>query len=143
MCAPQICLSLFSFRPIASKQLISLTTIVTFTWLGGAEVTHPLLVQEVPGTITCSGKAFYVWLFLGFFVFFNGTKTHYMWQHLFCTVNLFVFQDFCDRLSKYKDTGLESLRITITWDFCYTIIFMKYFDDLNSHTVTIIYEISW
>jgi len=47
-CGQQIWLCLFTFRPIASKHpkaLKSLTKIVTLSWLGGAEVTHPLWVQ--------------------------------------------------------------------------------------------------
>jgi len=64
MSGPQIWLCLFTFRPIASKQLNGLTTINTFSWLGGAVVTHPLWVQEVPGSIPGSGKGFYVWFFV-------------------------------------------------------------------------------
>jgi len=63
MCGPQIRLCLFTFRPIASKQLNSLTTIDILSWLGGAVVTHPLWVQDVPGSIPGSGKGFYVRLF--------------------------------------------------------------------------------
>ena len=48
MSGPQIRLCLFTFRPIASKQLNSLLTTDTLRLLGGAVVTHPLLVQEVP-----------------------------------------------------------------------------------------------
>jgi len=50
MCGLQIRLCLFTFRPIASKHLNSLTTIVTFSWLGGAVVMHPLWLREVPGS---------------------------------------------------------------------------------------------
>jgi len=57
MCGLQIRLCLFTFRPIASKQLSSLTTIDT---LSGGVVTHPFRVQEVPGSIPGSGKGFYV-----------------------------------------------------------------------------------
>jgi len=64
MSDPQIWLCLFTFRPIASKQLNGLTTIDTLSWLGGAVVTHPLWVQEVPGSIPGSGKGFYVWFFV-------------------------------------------------------------------------------
>jgi len=39
MSGPQIWLCLFTFRPIASKQLNGLTTIDTVRWLGGAVVT--------------------------------------------------------------------------------------------------------
>ena len=38
MCGPQIRLCLFTFRPIASKQLNILTTINSPSWLGGAVV---------------------------------------------------------------------------------------------------------
>jgi len=63
MSGPQIWLCLFTFRPIASKQLIGLTTIDILSWLGGAVVTHSLWVQEVPGSIPVSGKGFYVSFF--------------------------------------------------------------------------------
>jgi len=58
MSGPQIRLCLFTFRPIAPKQLNSFLTIDTLSWLGGAMVTHPLCVQEVPGLIPGSGKGF-------------------------------------------------------------------------------------
>jgi len=64
MCGPQIWLCLFTFRPIASKQLKSLTTIDILSWLGGAVVTHPPWVQEVPGSIPISGRGFYVRFFV-------------------------------------------------------------------------------
>ena len=47
MSGPQIWLCLFTFRPIASKQLNGLTTIDSLSRLGGAVVTHPLWVLEV------------------------------------------------------------------------------------------------
>ena len=56
----QIRLCLFRFRPIVSKQLNSLHTIVTLSWHGGAMVKHPLWIREVPGLIPGSGKGFYV-----------------------------------------------------------------------------------
>jgi len=64
MSGPQIWLCLFTFRPIASKQLNGMTTIDILSWLGGAVVTHPLWVQEVPGSIPGSGKGFYVLYFV-------------------------------------------------------------------------------
>jgi len=79
MCGPQILLCLFTLRPIASKQLNSLTTINTLSWLGGAEVTHPLWVWEVQGSIPGSGKGFYV-LFFVLFSFF-GQKIHNLSQN--------------------------------------------------------------
>jgi len=60
---PQIWLCLFTFRPIASKQLNGLTTIENVSWLGGLVVTHPLWVQAVLGSIPGSGKGFYVSFF--------------------------------------------------------------------------------
>ena len=53
----QIRLCLFTFRPIASKQLNSFLTIDTLSRLGSA-VQHPLWVQEVPSSIPGSGKGF-------------------------------------------------------------------------------------
>jgi len=58
MYGPQRRRCLFTFRPIASKQLNSLPTIDTLSSLGGAVVTHPLLEQEIPGSIPVSGKGF-------------------------------------------------------------------------------------
>ena len=58
MCGPQIRLCLFTFRPIVSKQLNSLTTIDSLSGLGGAVVTHPRWVQELPGSILGSGTCF-------------------------------------------------------------------------------------
>jgi len=45
----QIWLCLFTFRPIASKQLNGLNTIDALSWLGGAVVTHPPLEARGPG----------------------------------------------------------------------------------------------
>ena len=58
MSGPQNRLCSFTFRPIALEQLNSLTTLDTRSWLGGAGVTHPLWVQEVPVSIPVSGKGF-------------------------------------------------------------------------------------
>ena len=60
MSGPQIRLCLFTFRPNASKQFNSLTTIDTLSRFGGAVVTHPFWVLEVPGSIPGYGKGFYV-----------------------------------------------------------------------------------
>ena len=57
----QISLCLLTFRPIASKQLNRLTTLVTLSLLDGAEVTaltHPLWVREVPGSIPGPARIF-------------------------------------------------------------------------------------
>ena len=45
MYGPQIRHYLFTFQPIALKQLNSLITMVTLSRLGGAEVTHSLWVR--------------------------------------------------------------------------------------------------
>jgi len=76
-------------RPYASKQLNSLTTINTLSWLGGAVLTHPFWVQDFPGSIPCSGKGFYVWfsvlLLLCFYFLSKNTK----FCKSFCNGNLF------------------------------------------------------
>ena len=94
MSGPQIRLCLFTFRPIASKQLNSLTTIDTLSWLSGAVVTDLLWVQEVPGSIPGSGKGFYVWCFsLVVFVFLVFVPKHIICHkkkcNFFCNANLF------------------------------------------------------
>jgi len=92
MCGSQNRLCLFTFRPIASKQLNILTTIDDFSWLGGAVVTNPLRVQEVPRSIPGSGKGFYVWIFcFVVVVFLLFVQTHIICYKIcdsFCTVNL-------------------------------------------------------
>jgi len=83
MCGSQIRLCLFTFRHIASKQLNSLTSILTLNWLCGAEITHPLWVQEVPGSIPGSCSGFYVWFCFVVVVFLIFCKkTHYLSQNV-------------------------------------------------------------
>jgi len=72
MSGPQIWLCLFTFRPIASIQLNGLTIIDILSWLGGAVVTHPHWVQEVPGSNPGSGRVF-------------------MFDFLFCCCCVFTF----------------------------------------------------
>jgi len=60
MSGPQIRLCLSTFRSFTPKQLNSLTTIYTLSCLGGAVVTHPVWVRDVPGSIPHYGKGFYV-----------------------------------------------------------------------------------
>jgi len=102
---PQIWLCLFTFRPIASKQLNSLTTIDTLSWLSGAVVTHLLWVQEVPGSIPGSGKGFYVWFFvlllLCFYFFVKNTYLSQKFAIPFTILIYLVFLRYCkiyDRL---------------------------------------------
>jgi len=81
MCGPQIRHCLFTFRPIALKQLNSLTTIDILSWLGGAVITHPLWVQGVTGSMPGSGKGFLMFDF--FFTFCP--------KHIIChTILLFL-----------------------------------------------------
>jgi len=91
ICGPQIRLCSFTFRHMASKQLNSLTTIITLSWLVGAVLTHPLWVQEVPGSIP--GKGFYVWIFvfllLSFYLFAPKHIICQTFCNSFCNVNLF------------------------------------------------------
>ena len=76
MCGQQIRLCLFTVRPIASKQLNSLTTSNILSWLGSAVVTHPLWVQDVPGSIPGSGKDFYVLFFVLLLLCFSFCPKH-------------------------------------------------------------------
>ena len=113
MCGPQIWLCLFTFRPIASKQLNSLTTIDTLSWLGGAVVTHPLWVQELPGSIPGSGKGFNVW----FFCFVVDVFLLFVQKHIICykicnsfrNINLLsilnILQDF---LTDFKGIKIQT-----------------------------------
>jgi len=93
LCCPQIRLCLFTLRPIASKQLNSLTTIDILSWFGGAVVTHPLWMQLFPGSIPGSGKRFYVWFFVVllwvFYLLSKNTLFVTKCCHSFCNVNLF------------------------------------------------------
>jgi len=60
-------LCLFMFWLIALKPSNSLTSIDTFSCLSGLEVMHQNGVQEVPSSITGTGKLFYVCIFVLFF----------------------------------------------------------------------------
>jgi len=108
-CGPQIRLCLFTFSPIASKQLNNLTTIVTCSRLGCAEVTHPVWVREVPGSIPGSGKDFHVYFFcfvvvMFLFYFCPKKTTHNLSQNVaisFAMVIYLVYLTYCkicDRL---------------------------------------------
>jgi len=70
-------------------------TIDTVSWLGGVVVTHPLWVQEVPGSIPGSGKGFYVSFFfelllLCFYFFVKNTLFVTKVCNFFYNVNLFT-----------------------------------------------------
>jgi len=81
MCGPQIQLCLFTFRHIASKQFESLTKINILSLLGGAVLTHPLWVREVPGSI--------VLLLFCFYILSKTTLIVTKFCNSFCNVNLF------------------------------------------------------
>ena len=93
MSGPQIWLCLFTVRSIAPKQLNGLTTIDTLSWLGGAVVTHPPWVQEVPGSFPGSRTGLYVWFVVLFLLcFYFLVKKHIICHkscNSFCNVNLF------------------------------------------------------
>jgi len=92
MSGPQIWLCLFTFRPIASIKLNGLTTIDTLSWLGGAVVTHPLWVQEDPGSIPSSSKGFYVWFFVSLLLcFYFFVKTHYLSQKFAMPFTILIY----------------------------------------------------
>ena len=115
MCGPQIQLCLFTFRPIVSKQLNSLTTIETLSCLAGAVVTHPLWVQEFPGSIPGSGKGFIIdFLFCCWWVllFVQTSVTYFAIP--FAVLIYLVYLTYCKscgRLQGYKDTDLASLNL--------------------------------
>ena len=66
------------FDPLHRKQLNSLFTIVSLTWLCCTKVTHPLWVQEVPGSIPSSSKGFIVWFFVLLCFYF------FVQKHIIC-----------------------------------------------------------
>jgi len=100
---------LFTFRPIASKQLNSLLTIDTLIWLGGAVVTQPLWVQNVPGSIPGTGCVwFFVLLLLWFYFLSKNTIFVTIFCSSFCNINLFsilnILQDLwpITRVERYR-----------------------------------------
>jgi len=107
MSGPQIWLCLFTFRPIASKQLNSLTTFNTVSWLVGAVVT----------ALGASGPGFNPWIRQGFYVscvallllcfyFFVKKNTDYLSQKFAIPFTMLIYLVYmyltyckiCDRL---------------------------------------------
>jgi len=84
MCGLKIRLCLFTFWSIASKQLDSLTTIVTLSWLGGKEVTRPLGFERSQVQFPTPAK---VWIFvLLWFCFYVFVP-----KHIICHKNAISF----------------------------------------------------
>jgi len=113
MCGPQIRLCVFTFRPISSKQLNSLTTIETLSWLAGAVVTHPLSVQEFAGSISGSGKGFYVWFFVLLLLCFYFLSNYTLFVANFCNsffnVNLFsILKHIARFVTDYKGIKIQT-----------------------------------
>ena len=64
----------------ALKQLISLTTINTFSWHGGPEVMHPTGVREVPAWNPGSVADFYFWFCVLLLLWYSFSSKHIICQ---------------------------------------------------------------
>ena len=84
----QIQFRLLTFRPLVLKQLNSLTTIDTFSILGGQGVMHPTGALEVPGSIPGSGNDLTVWFVV-------------VVDLLFCPKHILILQFLLPRLIHY------------------------------------------
>jgi len=143
MCGPQIQFCLFTFRPIASEQLNSLTTIVTLSWLGGRKVTLQTVVQEVLGSIPGSGKGFMLaFLFRWCCVFtFCPKNTLFVTQlcSFFCKVNLFVILNILQNL--WPIIRVKRYRPSVFKKVCFYHVFLNFnfvsvnFDDHNGNKI--------
>jgi len=107
-CGPQIRLCLFTFRPIALKQLKGLTTIDTLIWLSGPEVTHPTELRQVLESQLWQGFLCLNFCFIVVvFEFFRHNIFYFFWiVHSSSIINIFKNYDRC---LGYQDTGLASL----------------------------------
>jgi len=65
------------------------TSIVTLSWLGDADVTHPLWVRELSGSIPRSGKGFYVWFFV-LLLYFTSLAKNTLSQNFAISLALFT-----------------------------------------------------
>jgi len=83
----------FGFVFYVSTHLQSLTLINSINGPGGAEVTNPLWMGEVPGSILGSGNGFYVWHFVLLLCFYFFVQKHIFTQfsNSFCNVDLHIF----------------------------------------------------
>jgi len=86
MCGQQMRLYLLMLRSISSKQLNSLTTIEILSWFGGAEVTHPSLVRDIPGSIPGMARLF----MFDFFVFYVFVIKHFICHKKIAFFALFI-----------------------------------------------------
>ena len=77
---PRIQFCLFTFRPVASKQINILTTIAPLSWLGAAEVTHRLLMREVKAQLR---EGFFVWFVSFVIVVFLLFVQKHIFRHIF------------------------------------------------------------
>ena len=130
MCGPQIRLCLLTFRPIASKQLNSLTTLVTLSWLGGAEVTHSLCVR---GHVINSPPRVFRFNFLFCFCCdFTFCPKHIICHNILqiiCNIYLCSMLNTLHDLwpiTRVKRSDLASLNVTLR--FIYVNIFIAYFE---------------
>ena len=88
----------FTFWLIASKQLNSLTTVVTLSWFGAAEVTHPLWVARGPEFMSRPRQGFLCFMFCCCCCIFTFcTKTRFLTKycHVFSKVNLYSIVVIC------------------------------------------------
>ena len=105
MCGPQIRLSLFTFRPIALKQLNGLTTIYTISLRFDADVTHPSGVEKSRVQFsTLTRNLMFDFLFCCCCVFTFLTNTHYLSRYfLTFFLNRYITEG-------YQDTDQASLK---------------------------------
>ena len=116
----------FKFCHIALKQLNSVATIATLSWLGDAEITHLLWVQEFPVPFLAPARIFMFYfcfvIVVFLFIFSKNTFFHHKIMHFY--VNLFSIPiTYCkigERLWVYKFTDLVSWRNT-PWTYYYTL----------------------
>jgi len=115
ICGSQFRLWLFAFWPIALKQLNSLTTIDTFSCLGGPVVTRPTGVQKVPGLIPDFGNDFLFNFLLCCCVFTFLSKTHHLSRffcNFFCSVYSVSILTILQNVWLIKRVSRYSPRIT-------------------------------